>query len=76
MGDVYILPEWWACYLINGDASGLEDSEIAEIDSFCEGLGSCVDVSEEPYFSWENDANGLGGDVAEFTFIKVENEQL
>ena len=25
---VYTLPAYWACYLINGDASGLEDDEI------------------------------------------------
>lgn len=72
MGDVYILPSWWASYLINSDASGLEDSELAEIDDFCKGLGPCVDVSEEPYFSWHNDANAMGGDVAEFTFMEIE----
>lgn len=72
MGAVYILPSWWASYLINSDASGLEDSEIAEIDNSCEGLGPCVGVSEESYFSWHNDANTLGGDVAEFTFMEIE----
>jgi len=74
MADTYILPAYWSCYLINGDASGLEDSDIAEIDDFCEGLGPCVDVSDEYEFSWTNDANDLGGLVSTFTFQVLERE--
>ena len=66
---LYTLPVYWASYLVNNDPSGLEDSEIAEADSFIdrEKPGFCVDVSE-PWFSHTNDANNLGGDVAYFIF--------
>ncbi len=70
--ETYVLPSYWASALINGDDSGLEDDEIKEIDSFCKGLGPCVDVSEEDEFSWTNDANNLGGAVATFTFQILE----
>tara|TARA_R110002020_G_scaffold404394_1_gene614482 strand:+ start:164 stop:403 length:240 start_codon:yes stop_codon:yes gene_type:complete len=69
----FTLPIYWACYLINGDASGLNDGEQEEIDAFTEkereGKAiSWADVSE-PWFAHSNDANGLGGDVATFTAI-------
>lgn len=68
----YRLPIYWACYLINGDDSGLEHGEKSEIDAWLakQGLdrGEAVDCGE-PYFSWSNDANDLGGDVAEYTFL-------
>ena len=68
----YELPVYWASYLINGDDSGLEPGERQEIDTWLakQGLdrGDAVDCGE-PYFSWNNDANGIGGDVAEFTFL-------
>lgn len=74
----YTLPSYWASYLVNGDASGLEDAEIAEVDAFVkseanDGLFSCADVSEETWFAHTNDASGVGGDVATFTFL-VEDE--
>lgn len=72
--ETYVLPVYWASALINDDASGLEDSEIEEIDAFCDGLGPCVDVSGENEFSWTNDANDLGGAVATFTFQILEKE--
>jgi len=69
----FTLPIYWACYLINGDADGLNDGEQEEIDAFVEkerdGKAiSWADVSE-PWFAHNNDANGLGGDVATFTAI-------
>lgn len=69
--ETYTLPAYWASYLINGDASGMEDAEVAEVDSWLTAhpkLGACLDVSEGEEFAWRNDANSLGGDVAEFTF--------
>ncbi len=69
----YTLPIYWACYLINCDASGLNDGEQEEIDAFVEkeredkAISFC-DVSE-PWFAHSNDANNLGGDVATFTVI-------
>ena len=63
----YTLPMYWASYLINGDASGLEDGEQALIDIWTESEGypNFVDVGE-PHFSRWNDATNLGGDVCEY----------
>ena len=73
----YTLPTYWASYLINGDASGLEPGEQEQIDAFLarEGLDSPVDCSEEPSFSRFNDAGtGLAGDVLDYTFlVNAEN---
>ena len=73
----YVLPASWASYLCNGDASGLEDGEQEAIDQWytsedtrCQGIGDCTDVSEDTEFSWHNDANSTGGDVATFTFYR------
>lgn len=69
--ETFILPAYWASYLINGDASGISDEDKAECDAFLKRNpgGSCVDVGEQ-YFSHRNDATTLGGDVAEYTFLK------
>ena len=46
---------YWASYLINGDASGLSDSELATCDAWLVQNAlerrEFVDVGE-PYFSW------------------------
>jgi hypothetical protein len=70
------LPAYWASYLINGDASGLEDGEQERVDEFLarEGLPAPVSCSDEAYFSRHNDAHiGLAGDVLHYTFL-VETE--
>ncbi len=66
----YTLPEFWASYLINGDASGMEDNEQSEIDEFLknENLGFCLSCSDEPEFKWRNDANNLGGNCLVYVF--------
>lgn len=58
-------PEWALCYIVNDDCSGLEDSEIKEVDeymqyyeSLAEKMGGHVVFScgeEEPYFTWNPD---------------------
>ena len=71
--ETYTLPVYWASYLINGDASGLEDGEQAEIDAWLASLPygyACVDVGEETGFRRSNDATDLGGDCAEYTFMR------
>lgn len=70
----YDLPAYWASYLVNGDASGLEPGEQEQIDAWSArqgDIGSCVDVSEDSWFAWSNDATNLGGDVATYAFLKV-----
>lgn len=71
----YTLPVYWASYLINGDASGNTDEEIAEIDAFCyaNGLGWASDCTNQNEFAHTNDANNIGGAVADFHFL-VEAE--
>jgi hypothetical protein len=68
----YTLPSHWACPLINGDESGLNDSEIEEITTFLETIPGfyCTGVSEESDFRYSNDANNMGGDCYVFTFLK------
>lgn len=70
--QTYTLPSYWASYLINGDASGLENGEEDEIDEWLlsKQPGYCVGVGDDHWFSRSNDAGTLAGDVAEYTFIK------
>ena len=73
--ETYTLPAYWASYLINGDASGYSDEEIAEIDDFRAGKGRCEGCSDETEeFSWRNDANKLGGMVTEFYFQESNHD--
>jgi hypothetical protein len=70
--ESYTLPAYWASYLINCDASGLDESEKEQADKFLaeNGLPFPVGCSEESWFSWHNDSgNGLGGDVMKFAFV-------
>lgn len=66
-------PEHWASYLINGDASGLDDGEQAIIDRWIkrENVRAVHGVSEQSRFTWsyrlyspESDAEG--GSVADY----------
>ena len=69
--ETYTLPAHWACSLINGDDSGLDDGEALEILDWLKGhpwLGCCLDCKNEEEFSWENDANDHGGSTADFVF--------
>jgi hypothetical protein len=73
--EVFTLPAHWACALVNGDFSGLEDSEANELEAWqsaasAEGYGFCVDVSQESFFCKQHDASGyvLACDCLEFTF--------
>jgi hypothetical protein len=68
--QTYILPAHWASAIINADNSGLEDSDIADIQDFMERVkpGYCVGCSEEPYFAHWNDYNNIGGNMLDFTF--------
>jgi len=69
--ETYTLPAYWASYLINGDASGLEDGEQAAIDSWLakNGNPNIVSCDGEPFFSRYNDAGQLAGDMLEYTAL-------
>lgn len=68
--ETYILPAYWASYLINNDDSGTSIEDIKEADKFLNdnNLPSPVSIGEETWFAWSNDANNIGGDVAEYIF--------
>jgi hypothetical protein len=73
--DVYILPSHWSTYLLNGDGSGLTDAEIEEVEDWCAANDNPRFVSVgDDYFSWSNDANMKGGNVADFTVLVEEDE--
>lgn len=64
-------PSHWASYLVNGDASGIDDSERALADRFVTdclaGLWP-VDCSDAG-FMWVHDAGGLGADCQTYVSI-------
>lgn len=65
------IPTWALCYLINGDASGLTDEDIAIADKWCEVnnvTAVCAPDTQEgecsPYFT-HCPAFGLSSDVVD-----------
>lgn len=75
----FTLPSYWASYLINGDSSGIEEPDIAACDSFIERENlkewTCADCSKESHFAPDNDATNLGGDVLEYTFVRIGGDK-
>jgi len=63
-------PSYWAPYLINGDHSGMEQSEIEQCDKWLKWTGGRVtDCSEESFFGT---FEGMGHDLCEYTIILNE----
>ncbi len=76
---------YWASYLVNGDASGLNDRERALCDAWQKRLGNwyVVDVARdesgegiEQRFSWlygfhTGDDQSRGGDIIEYVIHKA-----
>lgn len=70
----YILPEYLASYLINGDSSGYTDEELLEINQFLDREKvNFVSCSDEPYFAHRNDLNRLGSTVLEYTAYIIKD---
>jgi hypothetical protein len=73
-------PSYWASYLINGDASGLDDVDHRACDIHCETQWDgwrVVDVIGEPYFSWSYHMHGgtaQGGELVEYVLHRVKKE--
>ena len=67
----FICPIYYLDYIINGVSEGLTDKEIECINSvlfrYC-----CFSASEEPFFTYNNDFNNLGGDCVLLTAIKKD----
>jgi hypothetical protein len=73
--EVFTLPAFWACAIVNGDLSGMDEFEIDGLDLWLQhaneqGYGFCVDVSQESFFCKQHDASGyvLACDCLDFTF--------
>lgn len=68
------LPAWSIVVLVNGDTDTVTDTELTTLNQFLirNGLNGCPMsvVSEEPYFSWKNDVDGLGGDCCDVIFLR------
>lgn len=69
-------PEFWASYLLNGDSSGLSDTDLKQVESYLEAElpegASIVSCADEGRFTWSyrlygGDANG--GSVLEYTYL-------
>lgn len=76
----YIAPSHWACYLINGDCSGMDDADIAHCDSWAATLpgmvASCTseDDDEHPGFTRWHDAAAFApyaADCAAYTVLEA-----
>ena len=57
-------PSYWAVYFINGDSSGMEDSEIEQADKFAEWLGGNIVSCEDEGFMSSHDAMRVCGTLA------------
>ena len=69
----YRLPDYLGSYLINGDASGLQDDEIDKIKQFLEEEGiSIMEMLDDSSFYWSNDLDNLGANCSTFTAIKIK----
>lgn len=65
------LPAYWAYFLFENDKSGLPELEVNEIEAWLERSDlhrPCLSVSDEPFFSWRNEATKVGGECLEYTF--------
>lgn len=71
-------PAWWACYLINGDASGMESGEVESVDRWIESMGWGLPVSceEDVGFTRWHDASrfALAADCATYVFLRDDGE--
>lgn len=49
-------PSAWACYLINGDASGLDAADVKACDAWIarEGLGTPVSCDDAGFLHWHD----------------------
>ncbi len=69
----YVLPAYWASYLINGDDSGMSEQDKTDCAAFLkrENLkaSDCIDCGPE-CFCAQNDATSLGGDTCLYTFVR------
>lgn len=72
----FTAPSAWASYFINGDATSLEDDEIAQADAFLEWVNMEWPVScDDAGFMHRHDAYEFcpfASDCQTYTFLKQE----
>ena len=72
-----IIPQWAVCPIINDDYSGITDKDTRALDDYIKslppgGVWSMVQEEPEPYFTWRNDIETMGGDVYDMTYTIFE----
>lgn len=68
----YTLPDYLACYLINGDMDSITDQEMKEIDEYLEQEGVCiVSINDDSSFRWSNDLNNIGANCSTYIAHKI-----
>ncbi|RYF48581.1 MAG: hypothetical protein EOO38_09765 [Cytophagaceae bacterium] len=77
MGKLFTLTGYshWASYIINGDPSGLDESELSAVMAWLAGNDveaiPCYDCSEESFFGTpDGPSDYLQGDVVDYTFCE------
>lgn len=74
ISEKYVLPIYWAGYLVNSDATGLKQAEINTIDKWVLETKDnrpcfiCTDADNDPHFCYTNDATNIGGDCVTYNF--------
>jgi len=74
------LPTFWASSLVNGDDTGLDDDEQAQLDAFVDDMvrqyGKCwclgIKNGDDPVFTSYHDANEFGVLAAECAIFVFE----
>lgn len=71
----YRAPSAWAPYLINGDASGMDDAEQAQCDAWIERIGlgapvTCEDLGFMRAPVLHGDLVPYAGDYTEYSFLR------
>jgi uncharacterized protein DUF6926 len=70
----YTLPDYLACYLINGDLFGITEEEKKEIDEYLKEQGvRIVGMNEDSSFCHSNDLNNIGSTCSTYYAHKIIN---
>jgi hypothetical protein len=73
--QTFRIPQWAVVALVNGVDDGLTANGISIIETFIntESINGFLSVESEPYFTWVNDIDNLGGIVYDLSF-SIETE--
>ena len=68
----FICPVNYLDYIFNAEIEGVNEEEINKIEAVLSGYDCLSVVDEEPFFTYRNDFNNLGGDCVTLTALKNE----